>query len=238
MIANISSSPIHYEETLSTLKYANRAKNIKTRVVKNEVTIDYPEIVRELRERIEKLTVERNEFQKQPLMQKPIQTGPITRLKSKSTTLRIQSLYTSTINFINRTFSEKIHPKSLDIAISNVSITVNEHRLVFLGELASTSLIFKAVEDLHTWNTALRYNTTQTQESVDGYREKVNEKVVGFFREVDGCSLNDELLGMGEKLKFEVERLENEGREMIIEKERGFWNVNSEIFCHSSIDFY
>lgn len=32
MIANISPASSAYEETLNTLKYANRAKNIKTRV--------------------------------------------------------------------------------------------------------------------------------------------------------------------------------------------------------------
>lgn len=38
MIANISSAVSNFEETLNTLKYANRAKNIKTRVTKNEVS--------------------------------------------------------------------------------------------------------------------------------------------------------------------------------------------------------
>ena len=35
MIANISSSGSDYEDTLSTLKYANRAKKIKTSLSKN-----------------------------------------------------------------------------------------------------------------------------------------------------------------------------------------------------------
>merc|ERR1740116_374543 len=35
MIANISPADFTYEDTLNTLKYANRAKNIKTRVERN-----------------------------------------------------------------------------------------------------------------------------------------------------------------------------------------------------------
>jgi kinesin family member 18/19 len=40
MIAHISPSEIHFEETYNTLNYANRAKNIKTTVVKNTHNVD------------------------------------------------------------------------------------------------------------------------------------------------------------------------------------------------------
>ena len=41
MIANISSSESAFEETLNTLKYANRAKNIKTNVQRNVLNVNY-----------------------------------------------------------------------------------------------------------------------------------------------------------------------------------------------------
>ena len=41
MIANISPSDLSYEDTNNTLKYANRAKNIKTQATKNVLTVDY-----------------------------------------------------------------------------------------------------------------------------------------------------------------------------------------------------
>lgn len=41
MIANISSAESSFEETLNTLKYANRAKNIKTNVQRNELDVNY-----------------------------------------------------------------------------------------------------------------------------------------------------------------------------------------------------
>ena len=41
MIANISAAESSFEETLNTLKYANRAKNIKTRVQRNVLNVEY-----------------------------------------------------------------------------------------------------------------------------------------------------------------------------------------------------
>lgn len=41
MIANISSAESSFEETLNTLKYANRAKNIKTNVQRNVLNVNY-----------------------------------------------------------------------------------------------------------------------------------------------------------------------------------------------------
>ncbi|KAJ3118361.1 kinesin-like protein Klp5 [Phlyctochytrium bullatum] len=57
MIANISPALIHYEETHNTLKYANRAKNIKTKAFRNSLSVDnhisqYPKIIEELRSEI------------------------------------------------------------------------------------------------------------------------------------------------------------------------------------------
>jgi len=57
MIANVSPSSLSHEDTLNTLKYANRAKNIKTTVVRNVVNVDYHiskyiEIINELRKEV------------------------------------------------------------------------------------------------------------------------------------------------------------------------------------------
>ncbi|EFA81602.1 kinesin family member 10 [Heterostelium album PN500] len=60
MIANISPNSTSYEETHNTLVYANRAKDIKTRVAKNVLNVNthlsqYTEIIKELREEIRSL---------------------------------------------------------------------------------------------------------------------------------------------------------------------------------------
>jgi len=41
MIANIAPSASNYEDTHNTLKYANRAKNIKTNVQRNVLNVEY-----------------------------------------------------------------------------------------------------------------------------------------------------------------------------------------------------
>jgi len=46
MIAALSPADINYDETLSTLRYADRAKRIKTKAVVNENPVD--KLVREL----------------------------------------------------------------------------------------------------------------------------------------------------------------------------------------------
>ncbi|PRP75558.1 hypothetical protein PROFUN_09044 [Planoprotostelium fungivorum] len=60
MIAAISPSSLSQEDTLNTLKYANRAKNIKTNVTKNVQNVDYhvgkyTQIISELREEVSEL---------------------------------------------------------------------------------------------------------------------------------------------------------------------------------------
>ena len=65
MIACISPSFLAYEETVNTLKYANRAKNIKKKVEKNVKEVDshmseYKEIIESMRNEINFLQNELN----------------------------------------------------------------------------------------------------------------------------------------------------------------------------------
>jgi hypothetical protein len=53
MIAAISPADINYEETLSTLRFADRAKSIKTQAVVNESATE--KMIRELKEQNDKL---------------------------------------------------------------------------------------------------------------------------------------------------------------------------------------
>lgn len=47
MIAALSPADINYDETLSTLRYADRAKRIKTKAIVNENPVD--KLIRELK---------------------------------------------------------------------------------------------------------------------------------------------------------------------------------------------
>lgn len=60
MIVCVSPSSTHYDETLNTLKYANRAKEIKTKVIRNHQSLDrhissYLKMIEEQRQEIDEL---------------------------------------------------------------------------------------------------------------------------------------------------------------------------------------
>jgi len=60
MIANMSPAGSQFEETINTLKYANRAKNIKTKQMPNKKLValhiaEYKNIITDLRSEIESL---------------------------------------------------------------------------------------------------------------------------------------------------------------------------------------
>lgn len=60
MIVNVSPSSSQFEETINTLKYANRAKNIKTKAITNKKLValhisEYKNIINDLHREIEEL---------------------------------------------------------------------------------------------------------------------------------------------------------------------------------------
>ncbi|OZJ04833.1 hypothetical protein BZG36_02322, partial [Bifiguratus adelaidae] len=83
MIVCVSPSSLHYEETHNTLKYANRAKNIKTKVKQNLVSVDrhvtkYVDAISSLREEVKEL--------KQKLKDAEENSMPSTSIARKSAT--------------------------------------------------------------------------------------------------------------------------------------------------------
>jgi kinesin family member 18/19 len=77
MITNISPSSLSYEETHNTLKYANRAKNIKTTATRNEVAVEmhiheYKQIIADLRSEISELKTALTEVREQSTTDMPI----------------------------------------------------------------------------------------------------------------------------------------------------------------------
>ncbi|GMM35403.1 tubulin-dependent ATPase [Saccharomycopsis crataegensis] len=72
MIVCVSPSSQHYEETLNTLKYANRAKEIKTKVIRNTHNLDrhvgsYLKMITEQKQEIEELRTREAKVIKQQL---------------------------------------------------------------------------------------------------------------------------------------------------------------------------
>ncbi|KAL4486672.1 hypothetical protein ABPG72_022147 [Tetrahymena utriculariae] len=78
MIANVSPSVLTFEDTYNTLNYANRAKNIKTNVVRNILNVEnhlnnYAQIIQNLRQENEQL--KRQLSDKQAINLPPINQG-------------------------------------------------------------------------------------------------------------------------------------------------------------------
>ena len=66
MIVNVSPSSSQFEETINTLKYANRAKNIKTKAITNKKLValhisEYKNIINDLHREIEELKIRLSE---------------------------------------------------------------------------------------------------------------------------------------------------------------------------------
>lgn len=65
MVVCVSPSSAHYDETHNTLKYGNRAKNIKTKISRNTLSVDrhvgqYVKIIYDLRQEVEELKTRAN----------------------------------------------------------------------------------------------------------------------------------------------------------------------------------
>lgn len=70
MISNVSPSTLSYEDTFNTLQYANRAKNIKTKVRANEINVvshvtEYKAIIADLRKEVEEWKMKCSQFEAQ-----------------------------------------------------------------------------------------------------------------------------------------------------------------------------
>ncbi|OLL25260.1 Kinesin-like protein 6 [Neolecta irregularis DAH-3] len=104
MIVCVSPSSLHYDETHNTLKYGNRAKNIKTKVSRNFISVDrhvgqYVKAIYELRQEVEEL--------KKKLAQKDTENGVVIKdprwARTRDDKIRTIS------NAIERDFREQQH---------------------------------------------------------------------------------------------------------------------------------
>eukprot|EP01083_Nonionella_stella_P237056 831966_1 len=76
MIASMSPTDFSYEDSLNTLKYANRAKNIKTKVSRNVLQVDYhisqyTNIINDLKKEVSDLKMQLRRSQQQ-VVPKPV----------------------------------------------------------------------------------------------------------------------------------------------------------------------
>lgn len=120
MITNVSPSSAQYEETLNTLKYANRAKNIRTKVTKNVKSVDehvaeYQRIIHELRSEVSRLQEQLQE-KESPVV--PVQASQRNMMESQR----------------HRTTLDTIRKDAIDTAIAETN-AVHKRKQAIVKEL-------------------------------------------------------------------------------------------------------
>lgn len=108
MIVCVSPSSQHYDETLNTLKYADRAKEIKTKLIRNQHNLDrhvgsYLKMITEQKQEIEELRAREN------------QIVDVTIEKRKKVEVRILQLLQDTIASVKRNITKYNLDKSKKI---------------------------------------------------------------------------------------------------------------------------
>ncbi|KAJ3056990.1 kinesin-like protein Klp5 [Rhizophlyctis rosea] len=171
MIANISPSSIHYDETHNTLKYANRAKNISTKIVQNSVNVDihlaqYPKVIEELRAEVHEL--------RRQLAENGAE-GPQSQSSTGKLPDTTEADFAAAREIVDRLkrLLEKVDAKQLDYVNASLQIDRNERRLSLMRTLHAALLDVSAVSDanelaaameaLYASNTALRHNADQAE---------------------------------------------------------------------------
>ncbi|KAJ3417450.1 kinesin-like protein Klp5 [Chytridiales sp. JEL 0842] len=190
MITNISPSSLHYEETHNTLKYANRAKNIKTKVEQNVINVEqhvaqYPRIIKELQAELEAVKQEL-------LTRKTLETiSASTKAISPENedTAENEVIYNDLTRRIRKLY-DKIESKELDQVEVDHTVEQNEHRMMFMRTLVSLlpedeknensffsqyrKSIFKAIDHLQEVNVGLRHNAGEYAVAIARHKASID----------------------------------------------------------------
>ncbi|KAJ3265083.1 kinesin-like protein Klp5 [Chytriomyces hyalinus] len=191
MITNISPSSTHNEETHNTLKYANRAKNIQTKVEQNTINLQlhisqYPKIIQGLQLEISQL---KSQLASGVSSMQPVagtNTGAVTDFQ------QLQR-YNKLVSKLS-TVHQKMTQKQLLVCETEATIARNEDRMDLLrlslesqftpasngGNINSDfkqalyDTVSHAIEKLHIENVRLRHNATEYESAVNRYAERMN----------------------------------------------------------------
>lgn len=142
MIANISPALIHAEETHNTLKYANRAKNIRITLEKNQIDVDY-------------------HISQYPLIIAQLQSE-IEQLKESSANIGLSEEGHYILEKINNLL-QKVKSKEFERLDVNAKLRWNEWRIDHFNALSLET------EVLHEQNVKLRHNQSELQIAVERY---------------------------------------------------------------------
>jgi hypothetical protein len=195
MIANISPSSLYYEETHNTLKYANRAKNIKTKVEQNVINVEhhvaqYPRIIKELQAELE--AVKEELLHQKSIGVVPAIAASIPPLEEDPA--ENEAIYHELIRRIRKLY-DKIESKELDQVEVDHTVEQNEHSIAFMRNLlnflpsesnkkSSTffdqyrNSILKAIDHLQEVNVGLRHNAGEYAVAIARHRASIDRSLV------------------------------------------------------------
>lgn len=164
MIANVSPAQRHSDETYNTLKYANRAKNIKTKAVQNSIDVEshlaqYPKIIAALRAEVTKLRSsapnDDDEGSFEVIMK------------------RIQSIHL------------KLMDRELDLSTVRFQLLQNQTRVALLDSITSCvsdstasdnilQNLTRVLDQLDAFNVLLINNSASWERAISRYRDQLN----------------------------------------------------------------
>ncbi|KAI8896766.1 P-loop containing nucleoside triphosphate hydrolase protein [Globomyces pollinis-pini] len=180
MIANVSPAIQHSEETHNTLKYANRAKDIKTKLTQNTIDVgthvaQYPKLIEALRAEIVRLKLVDDErrnstagesAQFENILQQCIDKSTILQNKLQEKRIEHQKLEMDVA--LNDYRIENL--KTLLLAITN-GTKLEERRSLNEAILEMNQVL----DDLHGGNTTMLHNIDQCKQSIERYEAKLTK---------------------------------------------------------------
>jgi hypothetical protein len=167
MIANVSPAHVHSDETYNTLKYANRAKNIKTKTVQNSIDIDshmsyYPKLYINIYDRIAALRAE------------------VQSLRSSLPSDEEEALFDALMKQV-QDLQLKLADKQADKSECEHQLVVNESRLkiyiLALERLPNDSklhnLVKESIDKTEASNVLLKHNKDSAERAILRYETKL-----------------------------------------------------------------
>jgi hypothetical protein len=172
MVACVSPSFHHIEETLNTLKYANRAKEIKTKVTQNTMDVSahvsqYPKIIADLRQEIERLKGDATKL--------ILEDSIIEKMRQYFDKLESKEKMSAETDFERRLNELKIDRlQSYLVLLNNLEASVDERKswndIILLINLK--------IDDLLLENSMKTHNLAEYERAMNRYRKRIQSVVL------------------------------------------------------------
>jgi hypothetical protein len=165
MIANISPLLLHFEETHNTLKYANRAKNIKTQAKQNNINAQvhfsqYPLIIEQLKQEISNLK------------------GQLAHSSRMSLTMKMNQTELEEYLDKLRLIYGQLREKEIRKCYSQFSLDRREFELILLRKMSlthSSESLNSLVEEIEASLPLLRHHLNIDETAITAHRQSIKK---------------------------------------------------------------